>query len=619
MRTRIILALVVVMAAIGLADVTVPDAENVLKTLDRGHPRLFLKDADLAALKERAKTDPVLQKCVNDVIRQADRYVGRDPVEYRLIGPRLLQVSRDCLNRVLACSLAYRWTGEEKYARTALANMEAACAFKDWHPSHYLDTAEMTNAVGIGYDWLYATMDETTRQRIREGIIRHGLEEGLKCYGGVNDRKHWFVGSAFNWNEVCNGGMIVGALAVAETDRKYARQIIPGAVESLPRALKTYAPDGAWGEGPGYWHYATQYTAYGIAALRTALGTDFGLLDVEGLSKAGLAPIYLTGPTGMILSYADCGGKSRRRPMPCMFWLARVYDDPVIADAEHAVLAKGSAGPEHVIWYVPPVKSPLPARPLDKLFRGDVEVLTFRSAWEDPEALFVGVKAGYNQVNHGHLDLGNFELDALGVRWALDLGSDDYNLPGYWSGGKGGKRWSYYRLNSESHNVPLLAGRSQDPLAKSAFTKIRTGGEAPFVIVDLSQAYRPEAASTHRGVAMVANRKAVLIQDEFEIAESCPLVWGMTTEAEISIESDGSARLRQQGKELVARLLAPDQARFVAESAEQEPPQRTNKGVRRLVVRTQAAKGPMRIAVLLSPVWPDGAVGPVRVRSLAAW
>ena len=38
----------------------------------------------------------------------------------------------------------------------------------------------------------------------------------------------------------------------------------------------------------------------------------------------------------------------------------------------------------------------------------------FRSSWGDPNAIFVGIKAGYNQAHHGHLDLGNFEMDALG-------------------------------------------------------------------------------------------------------------------------------------------------------------------------------------------------------------
>ena len=78
--------------------------------------------------------------------------------------------------------------------------------------------------------------------------------------------------------------------------------------------------------------------------------------------------------------------------------------------------------------------------------------------------------------------------------------------------------------------------------------------------------------------------------------------------------------LKLEGKELMARLYGPDQARFTVESAEQEAPQRTNKGVRRLVVRLPEASGDVRIAVLLSPVWPDGrAVETVEIKPLADW
>ena len=63
--------------------------------------------------------------------------------------------------------------------------------------------------------------------------------------------------------------------------------IVPGAVASLPKALSSYAPDGAWGEGPGYWNYATRYTVYWLTAMQTALGTDFGLLNLDGLNQAG--------------------------------------------------------------------------------------------------------------------------------------------------------------------------------------------------------------------------------------------------------------------------------------------------------------------------------------------
>jgi hypothetical protein len=590
---------------------------GVLATLRQGHPRLMLTDEQLERLKEAYAGDKMLQRCVAATIERADDYMSRPPVAYKLIGPRLLNVSRDCMSRVYALGLAYRWTGNRAYADKAIENMLAACAFKDWNPSHYLDTAEMSHAVGVGYDWLYDCMDEATREKVRAGLIKHGMEPGLHAY---TDKVHWFVKSEHNWNQVCNGGMIAGALAIAETDPKYAEAIVPGAVRSLPLALKSYAPDGAWGEGPGYWSYATHYTAYGLTAMETALGKDFGLSEIAGLSDAGYSPIYLTGPTGLQLNYADVGERSRLRPMPCMFWLARTFDNAAYAEAEHALIAQYGASPQHLVWYVP-APAETARKDLDRHFRGNVELAVFRSAWDDADALFVGVKAGYNQVNHGHLDLGNFEVDALGERWARDVGSDDYNLPGYWSGGQGGQRWSYYRLGAASHNICMLGGSQQDPYAKSSFVKVRTGVESPFVLVDLTEAYKDCSERSIRGVAMVEGRRAVVVQDEFKVGQPCDVAWGMTTDARITIDDANKrmAVLQIGDKKLVARLLAPADAGFSAGSAEQEAPQKENTGVRRLTIEMPKVSGEVRIAVLLSPEWKDGAVKEVAVKALANW
>ena len=437
-----------------------PGAKSVLSSLVAGHPRLMLKDMDLGFLKASSVDDPILQKCWQDVQKDAERCLQRPPLVYRKIGPRLLSVSRDCLGRIYALALAYRWTGDEKYAAKAKENLLQVCAFPDWNPSHFLDTAEMSHAVGVGYDWLYRYLDAETRATIRHALIEKGLKPGLDVYA----KNGWWVTTEYNWNQVCNGGMLIGALAIAETDPSYAEWIVPAAIKSLPIALKSYGPDGAWGEGPGYWSYATHYTAYALTALDTALESTFGLLDVEGLSKAGSFPIYTAGPTGLYLNLADVGERSARRPMACMFWLARTFHNPLYAQSEHEQLAQRPAGAAHLVWYTarPPARA-IRSKPLDYYFRGPVEVVTMRSGWDDPNALFVGIKAGYNQVNHGHLDLGNFELDALGVRWARDLGSDDYNLPGYWEAKRGGQRWSYYRLNSASHNVCHARRREPGP------------------------------------------------------------------------------------------------------------------------------------------------------------
>lgn len=591
----------------------VSQTSDILSTLDKGHPRLMLKDKDLSDLKERYRTDEVLKKCVEDVLKRAEAVLGKRQLTHRKVGPRLLHVSRDCLNRIYALGLAYRWTGEERYAAKAAENLLTVCAFKDWNPSHFLDTAEMSHAVGLGYDWLYSYLDADNRERIKAGLIKNGLEPGLRAY-----EKAWWPKSNHNWNQVCNGGLIVGALAIAESDPQYAEQIIAAALKSLPRALKTYEPDGAWGEGPGYWHYATRYTAYGLAALQTSLGRHFGLIENEGLAKAGNFPIYTAGPTGLYLNLADSGERASRRPMPCMFWLARTYHNGLYAESEHAALAKATASPQHVVWYVPEPSGGL-WKALDWCFRGPVEVAVFRSAWDDPDALFVGVKAGYNQVNHGHLDLGNFELDALGVRWARDLGADNYNMPGYWDSRRGGKRWSYYRLNGRSHNIPLLGGEDQDPMAHATFLNYAIKENSAFVLIDLSSAYEKFSEKSTRGVAMVQNRRAVLIQDEFEIKQPCEIAWGMTTDTDIDIGRSGKATLTLKGKKLIARVLSPAGANFTVESAEQKPPERTNSGVRRLMLRLPDARGNARVAVLLSPVWEDGKISTAKLKPLAEW
>jgi hypothetical protein len=592
-----------------------PTPKSCLSTLKKDHPRLMLSEERLKELKAIHEKDTFLQKLVLDVLKQGDGCIKKAPLVHKLIGPRLLSVSRDCLHRVMTLSLCYRWTSDKKYADAAIRDMLAVCAFPDWNPSHYLDTAEMTNAVSIGYDWLYSYMTPEQRETIKKGLIKLGLEQGLIAY----EKKVGWTRSEANWNQVCNGGMIIGALAVADTDPKYAQVIIPAAVKSLPTALISYAPDGSWMEGPGYWHYATQYTAYGLAALRSALGTDFGLTKIQGLSNAGLAPIYLVGPKGEYLGFADCHTPSYRGAMACMFWLGEAFSDPEFVADERRVLEKGGTDAEHVIWYCPQPTVKLTNRDLDFYFRGNVEVVVFRSAWNDPGALFVGAKAGYNQVNHGHLDLGNFELDALGVRWAVDLGADEYNMPGYWDGKKGGKRWEYYRLNSFSHNVPLLNNQNQDELAKSKFLKCVNGTDAR-VVVDLSEAYKENSRRMHRGIEMVDGRRAVLVQDEFEIEKATDIAWGMTTRADVAVRQGGRiAELTQDGQKLLAIVLSPAGGEFAIESAHRDPPEDANDGVTRLVYRLPKAKGDVRVAILLSPVWPQGETKTVELRPLAEW
>jgi hypothetical protein len=157
-------------------------------------------------------------------------------------------------------------------------------------------------------------------------------------------------------------------------------------------------------------------------------------------------------------------------------------------------------------------------------------------------------------------------------------------------------------------------------MATSKFMKFESKKSSAFALIDLTSAYENFAKKVTRGLAMTDGREAVLVQDEFEIKEPCELVWAMTTDAEISLEKEWIARLTIDGKELIAQVLSPHHAAFTVESAEQEPPEKTNKGVKRLTVRLNNAKDNVRVAVLLSPVWKNGRhVSSASLKPLAEW
>jgi hypothetical protein len=599
-----------------LVDLSPPArAEEVLSHLKRQHARLLIDEAGFADLKHRIATDETLRAWDQQLQKEAGKLLTASLPQHVLPdGIRLLSTSRQTLDRSYLLSLMFRLHGDRRYADRLWQEVQTVAAFPDFNPAHFLDTAEMTHALAIAYDWLYDTWSESQRGVIRQAIVRLGLEPGRKVY---RSGKGWPT-CDHNWNQVCNGGMTLGALAVGDEEPRLAEEILRDAVASVPRAMHNYAPDGAWGEGPGYWGYATAYDMAMFAGLQSALGTDFNLSKSEGFAETGLFPIYMTGPTGRCFNFSDSG--DRVGGGAHLFWLAERFHLPVCTwfGQTNGRLSAGG-----MIWYRQPGQDPAAAGlPLDKYWR-HVEVVTMRSRWNDPQAVFVGMQAGSNRVNHNHLDLGSFVLDGLGQRWAMDLGADDYNLPGYF----GGKRYDYYRLRAEGHNTLVIQPDrkpDQDPQATAQISRYVSRPELAYAVADLTPAYAKQASRVERGVALI-DRNYVLVQDEVT-ARGAEVWWFMHTPATVSLSDDGRTATLSQGKaRYQARIIAPPVARFTVQPAKpfasspQPAKQNENKGICKLSVQFPRI-GKLQIAVLFTPL--DGKCDPEyspKILPLTAW
>jgi hypothetical protein len=589
------------------AGAAAPAAETPLPgTLRAGHPRVLLTPDSLAALKKDVKDVPAMADIFTALRKEADGLMNRPTVEYKIVGPRLLTQSRNCLSRVSALALVHLLTGEAKYADRALKELEAAAGFKDWNPSHFLDTAEMTCAFGIGYDWLFSHTSDAQKKMIRDALLAKGLEPGLNAYRGKAGYG-WWTKAHHNWNQVCNGGLAVGALAIMDEAPDVAGEILRSGLASVPLAMASFGPDGSWNEGPGYWGYTMRYTSYYGAALLTALGPDAArkVTGYAGLAEAGVFRIYFVGPSGMTFNFADAGASAGSAP--AMFWLSKTFDRPVYA---HFHRQRLDNDPLDLVWHDARGEGPKASGlPPSKHFRKD-EIIFMRSDWDDPKALWAGFKGGDNAANHSHLDLGSFVLDAFGRRWAVDLGSDDYNLPAYF----GNKRWTYYRLATESHNTLLIDGANQAPRAKApvVFFAAEEGGAR--AVVDLTKAY-PMTQSVRRGMAMEAGRR-IVIRDEVASAQPVEVLWGMVTEADVRLDG-ASAVLTQGGDRLFARIVEPAGARFETVSANPPPPQRQQPKAKKLVVRLPDKVTSLGLTVVLAV--DEKSAADATARPLAEW
>lgn len=514
------------------------------------HPRLLLSSEDERLLEQRIESDALMKTIHGVVVKRAEAILDERACEYRIPdGKRLLTESRRAMANVLYCGLAWRTTDDPRFRQRVIRELDAAVALKDWNPSHFLDTAEMATAVALGYDWLFDTLTPEQRTRYEDALIDMGLKATRLEFG---KNPWWFKSARNNWSQVCATGMALAADAVRHREPELTARVLKEAATMLEQCESFYAPDGAYPEGPGYWHYGTNYHVIGLAAFES-IRTPIRKPAI--LERSGDFVIQLSGPTGLNFNFAD-GPATSRPPTPAQGWIARKFSNIGQTAIIRSQLAEGldpsrkgtrwKKGPGqyfplHLLW-LPEEPTDSPPLALAESFSGEQAIAVARTGWK-PDAAWFAIKGGTGAASHGHLDAGSFIHEAGGQRWFHDLGADNYNLPGYFYD----KRWNYLRLTNHSHNILVIDGGLQDAPKVGCPIKGWESHEADRkATIDLTSAYRSQAKTVTRRATFGNEDGYVLLEDRIQ-QPSGPVRWAAVTSAEFEI--NGSELILKQGGE----------------------------------------------------------------------
>jgi len=527
------------------------------------HPRLLMSKSDEGDLKKALKSNEQLSGVHELIISKSDELLAKETLTYKKTGKRLLAVSREALQRVFFLSYSYRMTKNKKYLKRAELEMNAVCQFQDWNPTHYLDVGEMTMAVAIGYDWLFDKLQESTKLNIRRAILKNTFETSkVEAY---NNYKR--VGN--NWNQVCNAGVVYGALATFESNPDISKEIIEEMLKTNTISMASYAPDGVYPEGAMYWSYGTSFEVMLLAALESALGSDNGLSQSPGFLKSAEFMLFVNSPIGKRFNYSDCSVSQNANI--AQFWFAKKTNNPNLLFEENKSIQAGTflktVEEERllpiVLIFGKDINFSNIIAPKQTLWagKGETPVIMVRGSWDNKNGEYLGVKGGSASTSHAHMDAGTFVYDSEGLRWAMDFGLQSYITleskgVDLWGKGPDSQRWDVFRLSNRAHNTLTINNKKHNfnghaKLIETIDTPTEKGGK-----FDLSEIFKGEISSAVRKVVL-KNTNSLVVEDEIVTNEKEALIrWNMVTPATVKILDSSTIELTQKGKKKILKVTS---------------------------------------------------------------
>ena len=507
---------------------------------------------------------------------------GYDPVMGHL--KEIVNYSKD----LLELAFVYQVTGDDKYLSLAYDWAVTLGSWEHWGPGHIVDCAEATMYYAMAYDWIYngvkAKYGDEAVKNLAVIIFEKGVHQGYNASAGkpcatpsdkIGNVPSYTL-SKTNENAVASSGMIIAALAVmeyenisdiskandmtADEERNYL--VGNNMINLANNGLDVYAPDGSYIESATYWEYGTNAFFKLVMALESAAGSDYGFMDTWGIESTCYYACHIESSDGDIWNYHEGGadgvtnGKLASLDTHMFNFVGYITGDAGLVSIrnQHLKRAVGTKSLSVFDMLYFPFDGIKESEPLTlDYYMAGLEGFVARDSWE-AGAMYTGIMGGANDGGYGQVDSGNFIYYNKGIVWFMDLGSENYNVYGYF----GNARNNYYRCNVEGQNVlflitkeTLVDGSSVTTNAKHIkfgqyskssgyIEKTFTNEHGSYAILNNTEVYYGNAISAKRGILVTNDRKTVVIQDEVNFGVRVQdVTWIAHSARYISVSEDG--------------------------------------------------------------------------------
>jgi len=540
-----------------------PSASELLETIKKNtdnlaaHPRIYADKNQFDKYREMYKTDETFRSWADVIIKEADVYA--DPstpfIDYQYQDAYRMQsvVHTKYQDRFTALGFAYQMTGEKKYVDRAFKEFEMIGTYPDINPSHIIDTGCMNEAVALGYDWMYHGYTQEQRAFIENIVLTHCIKPIASAFYGQFSaycaaNVAWYSMKATNnYNIWVIGGLLEAVCAFMECDPEYLSDVAEKCIRGAEYAVKGFAPDGAWVEGPDYWQHTTRYLTVYAATVLNCFGDDFNILEYQGVSEAPDWIMSITGTEGTN-NFGDA--VTGQYTFDEYSFFSKYYNNRAIGSLRKYDLIENGVKPEiyDVLFYNPDITTnEFNNLPKVVTTRG-AESCGIRESFTDKDGMFFSACGGAAWAYHSHYDTGAFVFDINGVRWAHDLGKDNYNT--------GLSDHLIYRKRSEAHNtITMNISADAESMLKESFapiTKKDSNESSAYVVYDMSNVFA-EADKYERGFYVGDNYRSLTVRDELSLNTETDVLWTMNTMAEVALWGN-EAMLYQDGKVLRVKV-----------------------------------------------------------------